>query len=201
MMESAQSRQPQKRFLDHFRRHCNVTAAAEATGVARSTIYKWRRTPAFEKSFRDAESEAWDRLLHAAREEAMPHDVVIEEEGILTDRRGNPVIDLDTGRPRYVVTKRIKKREMNPTLAMFLLKSHDPARYRERFDLTHNGRISIDVEGLVTARVDALMRLGVTPTAEFVGNDANWTLDALDAAVARVDAESELPEPDAPPGD
>lgn len=130
----------QKAFLDHFSQNCNITAAAERAGVCRKTTYNWRKAdPAFLEAYLEAEAEGWDRLEHAARQEAMPHDVEIEEMGIVTDRLGNPVMDLSTGLPRMLVTKRIKKRECNPILMMFLLKSHDPARYRERYDVQHSG--------------------------------------------------------------
>lgn len=147
----------QDAFLEHFRYHCNVIASAEATGVGRQTVYDWRNSdPQFETAFLAAEAEAWERLEHVVRQEAMPHDVEeITEE--VQRVRGKPKLGGD-GKPVMVMTKRVRKREMNPTLAMFLLKSHNPERYRERYDVEMSGKgggaIPISLIDEIVAKAD-----------------------------------------------
>ncbi len=150
-MTRAQLAHLKKAVIDHFRQHCNVTAAAEHAGVGRRTVYGWRKQDEkFEAEFVEAEAEAWDRLEHAVRQDAMPHDVVKVKEEILRDRCGYALLDND-GNPRMVVVERVRTREMNPTLAMFLMKAHDPQRYRERFDINHSGEVGVRLTDLDAA--------------------------------------------------
>ena len=156
-MTDGQTEQLKTAFLDAFRQGGTVIAACEKAGVSRSTVYNWRKIdPDFEVAFLEAEAENTEHLEQVAEELARPHDVETEEYGIVTDRRGNPVIDLETGLPRMLVTKRSKQRKYDTTLLIFLLKGRLPMKYRERFDLAHSGEVGIRL----TSIDEALARIG-----------------------------------------
>ena len=162
-----------------------------------------QQNPEFEVAYLEAAAEGWDRLEHAARQEAMPHDTVVEEMGIVTDRRGNAILDQD-GNPRMLVTRRTKKRECNPTLMMFLLKSHDPARYRDRYDVEMSGKgggpLTLAFIDEIVVRADgksleersmsvpaALAPAAIGLPAGRTADDGMIDLSLIDAIVAKAD--------------
>lgn len=108
---------PKKRekFLGSLREAGNVTLAAEAVGVDRSTVYKWRKQDAeFSAQWDDAVEEAADRLEAEARRRAY--------EGV-----DEPVFY--HGEACGVV------RKYSDSLMMFLLRGVRPEKYRENVNL------------------------------------------------------------------
>lgn len=60
-----------KVFLDHFRRHANISRAAAAAGISRPLPYQWRqRDPEFDHAYHQAELEFLDALEAAALDAA-----------------------------------------------------------------------------------------------------------------------------------
>lgn len=58
-------------FCGVLAKTCNVTAAAEAAGIGRSTAYQWRAAdPDFAQAWSDAEEAAADQLEQVAFERA-----------------------------------------------------------------------------------------------------------------------------------
>lgn len=133
---------------------CNVGKACRAVGMGRSTAYDWR----------DADPEfaaAWDKAMRrgvsALEDEAHRRafegtDKPLTHQGQFTYQwetvygdDGKPVLDELTGTPRrrpvldeagQPVVATVK--EYSDTLAIFLLKAHDPEKYRERQAIEHS---------------------------------------------------------------
>lgn len=123
------------RFLEAFRETCNVTVAARKVGVSTSTVRKHRETDSlFDERFREAEAEGVDLLEHEAHRRAFKGT----ERGVY--HKGELI---DT------------VQEYSDTLAMFLLKSHRPEKYRERSQVDTNVKVSLaDVIREARSRVD-----------------------------------------------
>lgn len=106
-----------KRFLEAFALNANVSAAAAAAGIDRSTPYKWQADdPEFKEAWEQAEQQAIDRLEAAAYARAVDG---WEESHV--NNRGE----------LYSV------RKFSDQLAITLLKAHRPTKYRERME--HSG--------------------------------------------------------------
>jgi hypothetical protein len=124
-MTRQQSQRLKGLFLEHFAVYGNVTAAAEAAGIKRNTVYVWQeRDDQFVQAYREAEIKATEILEAEARRRAV--------EGVVTEtpmysRKGEL---LHTA----VETK------YSDTLLMFLLRARAPEKYRERFDFTTQGQ-------------------------------------------------------------
>lgn len=132
---------------------CNVGRACASVGIGRTTAYRWREEdPGF--------AEAWDKALaigvSALEDEAHRRafegvDEPLTHQGQFTylyrtrlDENGDPVLNehglpiqdpvLDENGEHKVAAVR----KYSDTLAIFLLKAHDPAKYREnsRMELT-----------------------------------------------------------------
>lgn len=133
---------------------CNVGKACAAIGVSRYTAYKWRKEmPQFADEWDDALKAGLLVLEDEAHRRAFSGvDKPLTHQGSFTylyreakDADGNPVINELTGTPKtepvldehgnhMVATVK----EYSDTLAIFLLKAHNPDKYREnsRVDLT-----------------------------------------------------------------
>lgn len=111
----------QWRFLDTLRATCNVTLAARAVGMARSTLYRLRDQDLdFRAAWDDAVEEAIDLLeaeLHRRAFTGVDRPVFWRGE-IQRDAAGRPVTVKD----------------YSDGLAMFLMRAHRPERYRERIE-------------------------------------------------------------------
>lgn len=97
---------------------CNVGKACKAVGIARQTAYEWRsEIPPF--------AEAWDKAMRVGV-------TALEDEAHRRAFEGfdKPIVH------QGVVMDTVK--EYSDTLAIFLLKAHNPEKYREnsRVDLT-----------------------------------------------------------------
>jgi len=61
----------QEKFLKSIAELANISEAAKAAGVARSTHYHWVNIPEYRKRFLEAREMAYDRLERAAFERAI----------------------------------------------------------------------------------------------------------------------------------
>ncbi len=117
------------KFLTALAKRGNITAAAKAAGVDRSTPYRWREAePEFAAAWDDAveracdllEAEAWTRAVDGVREPVIGR-VGRDQDGIVT----------------YV-------QKYSDSLLTTLLKAHKPAKYRENVNHEHRGSIAVE---------------------------------------------------------
>lgn len=135
---------------------CNVGRACAAVGVSRQTAYNWRDdVPEF--------AAAWDRAMKvgvsALEDEAHRRaftglDKPLTHQGQFTYLRDFGAIDPDTGQ-RYApdLAPVLKDANGNPrmatmkeysdTLAIFLLKAHNPEKYRENSKVELSGSLAV----------------------------------------------------------
>jgi hypothetical protein len=102
----------------------NVTRAADAAKVGRTTHYEWLEAdPGYAKAVGAAMDEAADRLEDEARRRAA--------EGLVRYKfhQGSPVLHPVTGEPYYEL-------EYSDTLLIFLLKGARPHKYRDGYEQT-----------------------------------------------------------------
>ncbi len=134
-MTAAQVARLKKAFLEAFEDTGNITTAARTTNVARRTIYNWKADdPEFAASFSEAEITATEIMEEAARDRAV--------NGVTTE---TPIYDKHGDLKHTLV-----ETKYSDTLLIFLLKARNPAKYRERVDLTHangeNGPLEIVIQ-------------------------------------------------------
>lgn len=128
-MVKATQATPKKRdwkptFLAKLRDCGNVRLAAEATKIGRQWVYKQRgEDQEFAAAWDEALDEACDLLEAEARRRGL-------------DGTDKPVFHAGE------VCGHI--REYSDTLLIFLLKGYRPARFRERFDLKHEGQVKLE---------------------------------------------------------
>ena len=121
---------------------CQVRKACAAVDISPYTAYKWRKEmPEF--------AEQWDEALAAGK-------FVLESEAHRRAFEGTDKPVFHNGEQCGTV------REYSDTLAIFLLKAHDPAKYREntRMELTgaDGGPVQLD-DNAAAARLAKLMAL------------------------------------------
>lgn len=124
---------------------CNVGKACAAVGIARQTAYDWRdEIPEF--------AAKWDRALKIGVS-------ALEDEA---HRRGfegteEPVYHL--GKTVGTITK------YSDTLAIFLLKAHDPEKYRERSSVDLQGSLQVSnmTDDEIAAEIAALTAAQILP--------------------------------------
>lgn len=115
-------------FLAELAQRGNVSAAAEAAGLARATFYEYRSAdPDFAAAWDEALETAIDAMELEARRRAV--------EGVEKPIVGRIGKDQD-GIITYV-------REYSDSLMTLLLKAHRPDKYRERTDVHHSGELGI----------------------------------------------------------
>ncbi len=142
---------------------CNVGKACKAIGISRSTAYAWRDAdPAFAADWDAAMKVGITALEDEAHRRAFDGcDKPLVHQGQFTplyerDASGNLVFEGDgelkkprmlldeNGQPRYATMK-----EYSDTLAIFLPKAHDPAKYREQLKIDAN--VTIDTAAEILA--------------------------------------------------
>lgn len=150
---------------------CNVGKACAAVGISRMTAYTWRtEMPDF--------AEAWERAMKAGllgledevhRRAFEGIDDPLTHQGQFTylyreakDEDGAPILEGD-GRPRMVPVldeqgnhKVAAVRKYSDTLAIFLLKAHDPEKYRENSKLELSGSLALNQMGDEEIRAELL---------------------------------------------
>ncbi len=110
-------------IIRNFANVGRVDEACRLAGVNRETHYRWIKTdPKYRADFELAKEQAMDTL---------------EDEVFLRARDGvwTPVFH------QGVAVAHV--REHSDTLAMFLLKAHRPAKFRDRYDVQHSGSINV----------------------------------------------------------
>jgi hypothetical protein len=161
---------------------CNVGKACTAVGVSRYTAYKWRKDmPDFAEAWDDAmkagllalEDEAHrrafegveDPLTHQGQFTYLWRDKLDEDGEVMRDDNGMPLREpvLDANGEQKVAAVR----KYSDTLAIFLLKAHNPDKYRENSKVELSGRLSVNEmsEEDMRAELAALVATGVVPTA------------------------------------
>ncbi len=113
----------QKIFLATFALTANLTTAAAAAGIPRTTVYKWQEEDEqFCAALNEAREQAYDRLEQEALRRAV--------EGTQRKRPiivGREVVDYE------IIT------EYSDRLLEMLLKAARPEKYRERQSIEHSG--------------------------------------------------------------
>ena len=106
-------------FLEALREGCSVYVAAQAAGVARSCVYRWREAnPEFAKQWDDAVEAGTDLLEQEAKRRA--------HKGVL--------------KPVYYRGEVVGQiREYSDTLLIFLLKGKRPKQYRDSVKMAVGG--------------------------------------------------------------
>jgi hypothetical protein len=136
MATRRQSGHLKKAFLDAYRDTGNIRLACAASGVARSTVYKWQEHDAeFSAAFGVAQVEAVEALEAAAYHRAV--------EGVET---------AVTAPGRGIVGY---EQKFSDTLLIFLLKGAAPEKYRDRMEMRHSGHVQTLAELVAAARDDA----------------------------------------------
>jgi catabolite regulation protein CreA len=113
---AGQMRRCKKAFLDSFKMTGNISESADASGIARSTVYRWQeQDDEFAAGFREAEIKATECLESEARRRAV--------DGVLRLKfdKGQAIIDPRTGEP--------------------YMEAETPEKYRENVHVKHDGRI------------------------------------------------------------
>lgn len=124
MARAYRIRHPKKRaFLAEYSQCGNVSRAARAAGVCRTTIYDWlERDEKFSMAMKLAEAEATEVLEEEARRRAVD----------------------GTAKPVYQGGQLVGHvQEYSDTLLIFLLKGLKPEKYRERYDVKHGGSVGV----------------------------------------------------------
>lgn len=159
---------------------CNVGKACKAVGISRMTAYTWRKSL---PDFADAWDEAMRVGVTALEDEAHRRafegvDDPLTHQGRFTylyrikrDENGDPVLDEDgnpvqepvldeNGEPKVAAV-----RKYSDTLAIFLLKAHNPEKYRENSRIELGGHLAVGemTEDEIRAELAALAATGVIP--------------------------------------
>ena len=131
-------------FLEAYRSTCNVTLAANLTGIARRTHYDWlEHDAAYALEFRDAVDEAADALEHEARRRALEGNRRYK-----FNKDGTPICHPDqygenpeNGKLGIVGQfKAYVEHEYSDTLLIFLLKGARPEKYADHHKHSGTGK-------------------------------------------------------------
>ncbi|WP_416246399.1 terminase [Castellaniella sp.] len=163
---------------------CNVGKACTAVGISRMTAYTWRKDmPDFAAAWDDAMKAGLLALEDEAHRRAFEGvDDPLTYQGQFTylyrtkrDADGNPIRD-EQGMPVQEPVldaagnhKIAAVRKYSDTLAIFLLKAHNPEKYRDNARLELAGQLAVTdmTEDEIRAELAALAAAGVVPgTAE-----------------------------------
>lgn len=135
-------------FLEAFAQTANVSYACEVAGTTRRSAYNWREK---DKDFSDKWDEAYetavDRMEEAARSRAV--DGVRKRK--FWQGEEIKVRNEETGKMEPYLEV-----EYSDQLLMFLLKSHRPDRFREKYDLNVSEHaVDKAIEGLLGELADS----------------------------------------------
>lgn len=133
------------KFLDAMGKLGNVTAACEAAGISRSFAYSQKsKLPAFGRLWEAAEARAVEQA-----------EMALYQRGVVGVERpvyGSLGADPQTGKSRGTGEVGSVTEYDTPALIAFL-KAHRPEKYRERFEVKHDEKMSeVDEEILALTR-------------------------------------------------
>lgn len=117
------------KFIAELRKRANVSDAAKAAAIGRTTAYRWR---ADEPEFAAQWDEAIETAIDAMEREAHRRAFV----GVK-----KPIIGR-VGKDEDGIITHVN--EYSDGLATLLLKAHRPEKYRERTDVQHSGSVQIE---------------------------------------------------------
>ncbi len=144
-METIRTPEKEIAFLAALAATCSVTRACGAASLGRRTVYEWREA--------DPEFAArWDDAKRLGVE-------ALEDEGIRRAAEGvnEPVF--------YQGAECGTVRKYSDTLLIFLLKAHNPEKYRENSKIELAGHLAVTnmTEDEIRAELAALAAAGVVP--------------------------------------
>jgi len=122
-----------EKFIEVLRHTCNVSEAARAVGISRTTAYEHRADAQFALAWDEAEQEAADRLEREAWRRAV-------------DGVDKPV----THQGKITATYK----EYSDRMLEMLLKAHRPEKYRERVSAEVSGPKGDPIKSEVTHILD-----------------------------------------------
>ena len=131
---------------------CNVGKACAAVGISRYTAYLWRKAmPEF--------AEAWGEAMKAGL-------LALEDEA---HRRAFDGVDEPVF---YKGDECGTIRKYSDTLAIFLLKAHDPEKYRETSKVELSGHLAVTemTDDEIRAELAALTAGGILPAGDDVSD-------------------------------
>lgn len=131
----------QAAFLSAYAELGNVTAAAAAANIARSSHHNWMDDPKYAEAFAEAHEEACDRLETEARRRAIEG----VEEPVIHKGELCYVTDRQSRQKRVLTVKKL-----SDTLLIFLLKGARPDKYRDNSKIEHSGAVN----GFIRTKVD-----------------------------------------------
>lgn len=159
---------------------CNVGRACAAVGISRYTAYLWRKEiPEFAERWEEAmragllalEDEAHRRAFEGVEDPLTHQGQFTYLYRVKRDENGAPVLDAQGNEVQEPVLdeqgnhKVAAVRKYSDTLAIFLLKAHDPEKYRENSKLELSGHLSTSSmsEDEIRAELAALTGQGFVP--------------------------------------
>lgn len=126
----------QRKFLSAYALTGSKPAAARAALCSRTNHYAWMSNPTYEAAFNQAQEQAIEQLEADVRrraEEGEPEILMYQGQPVLEplyDEKGEVVRDKRTGKVKLSNRPMVVMRKSD-ILAMFLLKSMRPERYRD----------------------------------------------------------------------
>lgn len=160
---------------------CNVGKACAAISVSRYTAYKWRKLmPDFADAWDDAmkagllalEDEAHrrafegveDPLTHQGSFTYLWRDKLDDNGDVMRDDLGLPIREpvLDANGEQKVAAVR----KYSDTLAIFLLKAHNPDKYRENSKLELSGNLAISTMSEDEMRTELAALVSTVPLTQ-----------------------------------
>lgn len=135
-------------FLKAYRLVGIIGPAAEATGIARQTHYKWLETdPEYKAEFKTAHNDAMDSLEEEARRRAQAGVQRLKfHEGnliLIPDPQGRKD-PADPSRPLMVP---YVEHQYSDTLLIFLLKAGRPKKFRDNVKVEQTGNLNLTLKG------------------------------------------------------
>lgn len=118
-----------EKFIKELAKRANVSDAAKAAAIDRTTAYRWREA---EPDFKERWDEAIETAIDAMEREAHRRAFT----GIKKPIVGRVGKDKD-GIVTHVT-------EYSDGLATLLLKAHRPEKYRERQEVAHTGKVEVE---------------------------------------------------------
>ncbi len=167
---------------------CNVGRACTAIGISRYTAYLWRKEiPEFAERWDEAlkagvlalEDEAHRRAFEGVEDPLTHQGQFTHLYRVVRDKDGNPVLD-EYGKPlqepvldEHGNHKVASVRKYSDTLAIFLLKAHNPDKYRENSKVELAGHLSTSnmTDDEIRAELAALATAGIIAPEQDQGDD------------------------------